>query len=211
MNIDCLLLAGGSSQRMGEPKMLLPLNGGSLFEHVLAQHLGSCLRQICAVIPGWVDGFGPYVERWASDRLEFVSLNLECVMSDSLKTGWRHLTERWRPDAVMISLADKPLVTSDIIDSVIDAYTRSGRKICVPVFGGDWGHPVVMSAALESEVYDLRGDCGARSIIEAQRDRVCEVIVHSDAVLVDVDTHGDFEELKERLAREAGRREERDI
>ena len=101
----------------------------------------------------------------------------------------------------MISLADKPLVTSDIIDSMIEAYVRSGCQICVPVFGNDWGHPVIVSTDLEREVYELRGDCGARSIIEAHRESVCEVPVHSDAILVDVDTHEDFEELKKRLAR----------
>lgn len=201
MNIDCLLLAGGSSQRMGEPKMLIPLDGGNLFDHVLAEHLRSSLRRVCAVIPGWLDGFGPCVERWAGGRVEFVILERECDMSDSLKAGWSHIAHKRRPDGVMISLADKPLVTSDIIDSMIEAYVRSGCQICVPVFGNDWGHPVIVSTDLEREVYELRGDCGARSIIEARQESVCEVPVHSDAILVDVDTHEDLEELKKRLAR----------
>jgi len=199
VNIDCLLLAGGASKRMGEPKMLLGLGSGTLFEHVLESYLGSSVRHITAVVPGWLEGFEPVRERYGSNRVDFVALPGECEMSRSLKAGWKHAVERWRPDAMMIALADKPLVTPGVIDSVIGGYGASGSKICVPVFGGVWGHPVILSAELESDIDGLDGDRGARDIIEAHRDDVTEVAVDTDAILVDVDTLEDFDALRRRL------------
>jgi molybdenum cofactor cytidylyltransferase len=104
----------------------------------------------------------------------------------------------------MISLADKPLVASGIIDSVIDAYAAAGRDICVPVHRGMRGHPVILSRELGAEIEALEGDRGAERVLAARRDRVAEVQVASDAVLVDVDAACDLEQLKARLA-ESGR------
>ncbi len=199
MDIDCLLLAGGCSKRMGEPKMLLRLGSGTLFEHVLGNHLASSVRRICAVVPGWLEGFDGVIQRNGCDRVDFVSLAGECEMSKSLKAGWKRAAEMWRPDAILISLADKPLVTSEVIDSVIAGYVASGRRIGVPVYGGERGHPVILSADMESEVYGLQGDRGARDLIDKQGNDVAEVPVDTDGILIDVDTHGDFNEIKRRL------------
>ena len=80
-----MLLAAGSSVRMGKPKLLLEIEGATLFEHVLGVHLESSIRNICAVVPGWLEGFGPVVERNRGERVDFVSLPGECEMSRSLK------------------------------------------------------------------------------------------------------------------------------
>ena len=199
MQMDCLLLAGGSSSRMGEPKLLLEVGGRTLFEHVLRAHLESSLRNICAVVPGWLDGFGGVMERMLGSRVDFVSLAGEGDMSTSLREGWRHATAAWGPDALMISLADKPLVTPGLIDELIGVYAASGSRICVPVFEGERGHPVILSAEFEKDICGLRGDRGARDIIEGHGEDVVEVQVDSDAVLLDVDTPGDLLELKRRL------------
>ena len=202
MKVDCLLLAGGSSKRMGEPKMLLEMEGETLFEYVLKNHLRSSARRICAVVPGWIEGFGPVIERHAHERVDFVSMPGECEMSASLKAGWKRVAER-EPDAVMISLADKALVTPGLIDAVIGGYMEAGMSIGVPVFKGARGHPVILSAELGDEVYGLTGDRGARDIVEEHEDDVAEVPVDTDGILVDIDTRDDFRELERRL-REIG-------
>jgi molybdenum cofactor cytidylyltransferase len=199
MDIDCVLLAGGSSKRMGEPKLLIEMEGRTLFEHVLGVHLASSVRRICAVVPGWLRGFEELVTRLASDRVEFAILEREGVMSESLKAGWKHVVTGEKPDAVMISLADKPLVTSEIIDAVIDGFRGYECEICLPVFGGERGHPVIVSVTLEGDVLSLEGDNGARTVVGKHPERVVEVPVDSDGILVDVDTHGDLEEVRRRL------------
>ena len=187
---------------MGAPKMVLRLGDRTLLEHSLVNHLGSSLRRVCTVLPGWIRDFDPLVDRYAGDRADFLRLDEEVVMSASLRAGWARIEARWRPDAVMISLADMPLVTPDIIDAVIDGYAGSGCDICVPVFRGERGHPVILNAGLDAEVRGLSGDRGARGLIDTHGG-ICEIDMDTDAILFDVDTPDDFEELLSRL-RETG-------
>jgi len=199
VNIDCVLLAAGSSHRMGKPKMLYPIGGCTLFEHVLGSHVASSLRCICAVVPGWLSEFRPVIARCSNERVDFLEMPGPAEMSRSLKAGWSHVTGKHSPDAVMISLADKALVGPGLIDSVLGAYEASGCEICVPTFEGRHGHPVVLSAALGEQVMAIEGDCGARDIIESAKDAVYEYMVHSDDILLDIDTVQDLEEIVSRL------------
>ncbi len=169
-----------------------------MFEHALAAHLASAVRGVCAVVPGWLEGFAAVMERMRSDRVDFVVLEKECEMSRSLKDGWKHIMEKRRPDAVMISLADKPLVTSEVIDLLMERFAAGGCGICVPVFEGKRGHPVILSADFGDEILALEGDRGAKSIVEAHGECVVEVAVDSDGVLVDVDTRKDLDEVRRR-------------
>lgn len=178
--------------------------GGTVFEMALANHLASRVRSVCAVIPGWIPGFDEAAEkqlkrRRAAARLALVKMDKPAAMSASLKAGWAWVAANLGPDAVMISLADKPLVDAATIDLVIDAYQASDREICVPVYRGTRGHPVIIGSSLGEEVMALEGDRGAERVLAARRDRVTEVRVASDAILFDVDSGGDVETLRARL------------
>jgi molybdenum cofactor cytidylyltransferase len=199
VDIDCLLLAAGSSSRVGEPKLLLTIGGRTLLEVALENHLLSGVKRICAVVPGWIEGFEAMARKHRSERVDFLSLPEEGEMSASLRAGWKHIAGLWGPEAVMVSLADMPLVTAEIIDTLMGRFAGAGCAIGVPVYAGTKGHPVILSAELGDEVENLTGDRGARSIVEAREDRVLEVPVHSDAVLIDVDTAADLDEVKRRL------------
>lgn len=213
--VGCILLAAGASLRMGEPK-LLKIAGGetgamagagtgrkgvarTIFEVTLGRHLESSLAKVAAVVPGWLAGFGPVMERCSSDRVSFVVMDRPCQMSESLKAGWKHLCAQGELDGMMISLADQPLVTAGTIDKLIRSFSDSDKPICVPVFGGRRGRPVVIAPGLGDEVLSLEGDQGARSLLEEHRGEIEEVGVASDEVHLDFDRPGDLEKLAARL------------
>jgi len=213
--VGCILLAAGVSSRMGEPKLLkVPqvkagdephgktvgtAGGKTVFEITLDRHLESSLKRIAAVVPGWLAGFGPLMERCSSDRVSFVVIDRPCLMSDSLKAGWKHLCARGDLDAIMISLADQPLVTAGTIDKLIRCFSDSGEPICLPVFDGRRGRPVVIAPGLGDEILALEGDRGARSILAKHHEEIAEVAVASDEVHLDFDRPGDLEKLAARL------------
>ena len=209
--IGCILLAAGASSRMGEPKLLKTVRGmtggmtggmaggKTIFEVTLGRHLESSLLRVVAVVPGWIAGFGPVMERCSSDRVSFVVMDEPCQMSESLKAGWEHLSAQGRPDGIMISLADQPLVSAGTIDKLIRSFADSGEPICVPVFEGRRGRPVVIAPGLGDEVLALEGDEGARSLLARHRGEIAEVSVSSDEVHLDFDRPGDLEKLAARL------------
>ena len=117
----------------------------------------------------------------------------------SLKSGWKHLCAEGSFDGIMISLADQPLVTAGTIDQVIQGYKDSGRPICVPVYDGRRGRPVVLAPGLGEEVLALEGDEGARNILDRHSGEIAEFGVSSDEVHLDFDRPGDLERLAARL------------
>ncbi len=207
VEIGCILLAAGGSSRMGEPKLLkmaggkagAKAGGKTIFEITLERHLESSLSRIAAVVPGWLAGFGPVMERSSSDRVSFVAMDEPCPMSSSLKAGWRRLCEQGGLDGIMVSLADQPLVTAGTIDKLIRSFSVSDKPICVPVFGGARGRPVIIGPGLGDEVLALEGDEGARSLLARHGDDIEEVSVSSDEVHLDFDRPGDLEKLAEKL------------
>lgn len=184
---------------MGEPKLLKLAGGKTIFEITLGRHLLSSLDRITAVVPGWVEGFGPVMERSGSDRVAFAVMDRPCRMSDSLKSGWRHLTGQGTFDGIMISLADQPLVRPGTIDAIIRACTGSPKPVCVPVYQGKSGRPVILSPELGAEVLRLEGDEGARSLLRTHAGGIERVPVDSDEILWDFDRPEDLGHLAGRL------------
>jgi molybdenum cofactor cytidylyltransferase len=197
--IDCVLLGAGSSSRMKEDKLLLTVGDRTIFEISLAEYLRSSLHSTCAVVAGWLEGFGPVMSRYRHPGVSFIEVEKPCPMSDSLKSGWRWVQHNLKPRAVMISLADKPLISTRTIDSLIRAYSSSDKDICVPVFAGKRGHPVIICSRLGDEIMAIEGDQGARDLLASDPDRVEEVVVESDEILVDIDTLDDMDRLQSRL------------
>lgn len=197
-DVACVLLAAGLSTRMGRPKLLVRMGEKTVFEVALLNHVASSLSSICAVVAGWTAEFGPISDRYADDRVTFIQMPRPCRMSDSLKAGWKASQESVRPDAVMISLADQPLVTPSIIDRLVAAYRDSGSTICVPAYGNRWGHPVIIDSRLGDEIMQVEGDRGAREVLSRHRDLVKEIPFDTDAVIVDVDTDEDLGRIRSR-------------
>ena len=184
---------------MGGNKLLMELGGRTVFETALANHLGSKLAGVCAVIPGWAEGFAEVVERYADRGAVAVVMAAPCEMSTSLKAGWRRVVDGTDAGGVMISLADQPLIGPPTLDELIDAYRSSGKPICVPVHAGRRGHPVILGRRFDDEIMGLTGDRGAREIIDGRPDMTLETEVAGDEVLLDVDRIEDLEIIRARL------------
>lgn len=199
LDLACILLGAGSSVRMGQPKLLKRVGGKTIFEIALAHHLASSVPFVCAVVAGWLGGFKRLRRACDDRRVRFVEIAGPCPMADSLKAGWRCIRSDRNPDAIMISLADQPLVTADLINLLIQSYEASPMPICIPAYEGVQGHPVIISCEFESEILATTGDIGARGLLAAHRDEIEEVRVDTDAVLLDIDSIEDLAAVEARL------------
>lgn len=92
-------------------------------------------------------------------------------------------------DGALICLADMPRISATVLDRLIDAFDpAAGRAICVPVWNGKRGNPVLWARRFFPEMQALAGDVGARHLIGEHVDLVAEIVMPDDAILVDVDT-----------------------
>jgi molybdenum cofactor cytidylyltransferase len=108
-------------------------------------------------------------------------------LSTSLASGLAALDED--VDGALICLGDMPKVTPAHIAKLIDAFDPlEGRAICVPLWAGKRGHPVLWARRFFAEMSDIKGDVGARHLLGEHAELVCEIPVDDDGVLVDVDS-----------------------
>ena len=97
----------------------------------------------------------------------------------------------------MFILADQPLVTAELMRTLIRTHRRTFAPACVPVFEEQRGNPVLFDKKLFKELRELRGDTGGRVLLEKYRESIVTVPA-SRAVLIDIDTPEDYSTLMKR-------------
>lgn len=184
--VDALVLAAGSSRRMGsENKLVAPVDGKPMLQHVLEAVRRSRISELI-VVTGHDAGAVRSLASGLADRVILNPRHLE-GLSTSMIAGLDALSDE--AEAVLVCLGDMPRLTHQHLDRLIAAFdTVAGREICVPVHGGERGNPVLWGRRFFYEMRQVTGDRGARMLMETHPEALVEVEMDDDAVLRDVDT-----------------------
>lgn len=181
-----LVLAAGRSTRMGqENKLLAEIDSRPMVAHAVDAMLASRADPVIVVTGHEADR----IRQALKDRnVNFVHNPAYAEgLSTSLAAGLDRLPET--TSGVLVGLGDMPRIRPADIDRLIAAFhPEEGRAICVPTVGGKRGNPVLFAREFLPEMRAVEGDVGARHLIGAHNDRVCEVEMEDDATLIDVDT-----------------------
>ncbi len=192
-----LLLAAGSSKRMGKKnKLLTEIDGNKMIVHVAEQIQQSKVDEITVVTGHEADQIKLALNHVIT---KFVyNPNFTKGLTTSLKTGLKHISDDI--DGVIIFLGDMPLIKAHHINQIIEAFNPTeGRSICVPIHGRKRGNPVLWGKQYLREILSIKGDIGARQLFEKYSDQISEIIIDTDVVLFDVDTPERLKELKTRI------------
>ncbi|MBE3559527.1 MAG: nucleotidyltransferase family protein [Ktedonobacteraceae bacterium] len=210
MGIAALILAAGSSSRMGEGrhKLLLPLGERPVLVHVLTAALTSQARPLVLVLGHRAEQVLAAIRTYTTspDLLVVENAAYPEGMSSSLKAGLRALIDgeqtehtQSRPiSGVIILLADQPLLTASIIDTLIETKRSSSKRIIAPLYNGRRGNPVLFDASLFPELMQVTGDEGGRSVIERHKQEIATVELGDAAAHYDVDTWEAYQQVVER-------------
>jgi len=189
MHIVGILLAAGFSRRFGTANKLAHLlPDGRPIGLAAAQNLVAAIPTSIAVIRPGEEALG---ELLAAAGLSVVTCEAHKQdMADSLATAVKHTADA-APAGFVIALADMPFIRSATIEMVAQTLA-TGASIAMPTYQGQRGHPVGFSARFRSELENLHGDEGARSIIKAHSTEV-QIFACDDAgILMDIDTVADI-------------------
>jgi len=193
--ISGIVLAAGTSTRMGQAKQLLPLEGRPLLQHVLDAALASCLDEVILVLGHQAQEVRAAIRIPAGRRLRVVKNDhYELGQSTSLRLGLQAASAKAIAAAVL--LGDQPLVTTQLIDKVAAAFQDAGASVVRPVYVVSNGrrlpgHPVFLARQVWPEVEELRGDKGMRGFLAAHPDWLLEVPLKEEAP-GDIDTWVDY-------------------
>jgi len=184
-HVVSLVLAAGEAIRFGRDKLMEPLPDGSF--------LGlDAVRSLVATVPRVIVVVRPGSSSFSVAAREAGATVIECPdakrgMSHSIACG-----VACAPDAEgwLIALADMPFIRRPTYQRVADAIDH-GADLAAPSYRGMRGHPVGFSARFRDELLALRGDRGARTLIERHADQLQIIDVDDPGVLRDVDRPAD--------------------
>jgi molybdenum cofactor cytidylyltransferase len=181
-----IVLAAGGSTRMGRPKMLLPVGGGTLLSATVAPLLEAELDRVVVVLGDRAEEVRHGAGLPEDPRLvSVVCADWAAGMASSLKRGLEFCAGA---DAVLIALGDQPGVTAERVRMVTAAFAP-GRDLVVPVHRGIPAHPVLFARSLFPELEALSGDVGAREVVRRYEREAVRIEVE---VLPDIDTEEDY-------------------
>jgi CTP:molybdopterin cytidylyltransferase MocA len=183
-----LLLGAGAGTRLGGPKALVEIGGELLIERgARLLHDGGC-DPVVVVVGAAAD---EVVERADLTRADVV-VNLEWAtgMGSSLRMGIDALPAGC--EAVVVALADQPLVRPVAIGRLVDAW-RGGAVAAVAQWDGRLGNPVLLDAVLLVRVRaEAVGDVGARRFLRRHPELVTPVDCDGAGAPDDIDTPADL-------------------
>ncbi len=196
-HIGAVVLAGGMSRRMGQPKVLLPWGGRrTIIEHIIEQLSLARVPQITVVTGHRAGEVRQVVSRVGADVVHNDKYTTGEMLS-SLKTGLRAMPVHI--SAALVVLGDQPRIQPKIITQVMMAYAEGAGEIVAPSYQMRRGHPILIDRRFWPEILDLPDSGSPRDVIDRHKDRIAYVNVDTDSVLRDVDTPEDYRQER-RLA-----------
>lgn len=165
--VVAIVLAAGSSKRLGTSKQEIVFEGETLVQRA---------ERLARAVADDVIAVTPQLNPDASEGI-----------ASSIRVGVRMAGDNAR---ILIMLCDQPLITIEHLQDLI----ATASPIVATGYSGIAGVPAVFAPEFASELLALRGDRGARAVIEAHRD-VTSVVTFDDAA-VDIDTVDDLRKLK---------------
>jgi molybdenum cofactor cytidylyltransferase len=198
---SAVILAAGTSTRMGTVKQLLRLDDRPLLQHVMDNVRASAVTEIIVVLGCAADAIRREID--AQNVRMVINESYQQGMGTSLKAGLSAVNPQ--AEAAIVVLADQPFVRPATLDRLITEHHERKAQIVIPTYRGFRGNPVLLDRSVFPEIMTLNGDMGCRAIFGNHLEGIVKVPVDDVGTLLDIDRPSDFEAL-----RQAGNRVERE-
>ncbi len=183
--VTAVLLAAGASARMGQTKQLLPWGDTTMLGQVIANLQASAVNEIVVVTGHDRDKTTAIAEKAGVKTVHNPDYEAGGMLS-SLQAAVNYLpTNR---GAVLVALADQPLVEPGVINRLLEAYWQGSGQIIAPAYDGERGNPVLFDRHHFPELLALPWGEAPRTLLKRHTQAVTLVPVDSAAVLLDLDT-----------------------
>ncbi len=192
--IAAVVPAAGRSERMGRPKLILPLGGGTVIARLIrALREGGAETIVVVAPPADFDGADALAdEATRAGAVVVVAGSATADMRASVELGLDWLGRGPAPACVLLAPGDSPGITAELVRRVIDRASAEPGSIIGPRFGGRGGHPVALPWDLAGEVRELPEGTGVNALLAARADRVRMLDVDEPGATADLDTPEDY-------------------
>lgn len=195
-NVGVIILAAGSSSRLGQPKQLVEYAGKSLLQRMIDEANKMKFGVRLVVSGGNSEIIFRKIKLHQFERVE--NQNWLEGIGSSIKVGTERALEI-NPglEHLLILLSDQPYVSTDVIRSLCNAQLATRTGITASRYGSVVGVPAILSKSYFQDLLALHGDQGAKKIIQQAETNVHLIDFPNGEI--DIDTPADLQKLNDEL------------
>jgi molybdenum cofactor cytidylyltransferase len=188
--IGIIILAAGSSSRLGKPKQNLVYKGQTLLQRAIETAHSTIYETIMVVLGANAEAIIPTIN---NPKVNIIQNNEWAEgMASSIRLGVAKIQElNSSINSVILMLCDQPFIDTHILNMLMLAKTKSGIAACG--YNDTIGPPAMFDKVHFDELLELKGGEGAKKLLTKYADRV--TIIPFEQGRTDIDTLEDFEQL----------------
>lgn len=182
-----VVLAAGSSSRLGRPKQLLEVEGQTLIRRTVQTVLASAVDAVVVATSLGEVNFDAELHglNWTRATVEHSQLG----QSESVRAGLQTVESLGNFDAILFTPCDLPLLSATHLNALVEKYQRGLCNIVASRYDGVLGAPLILDRELWPELRALRGDTGVRKILPSHKGTT--TFIEWEAGKFDLDTPDD--------------------
>ena len=186
--ISAILLAAGESKRMnGENKLTKKINGVPLIKISVKNILESSVDELIIITGHKSDEITDTID--INKKIKFIfNKDYKSGMASSIKIGLSNLSNK--TEYFLICLSDMPMISKEIYNELIKNSKKN--KIVVPTYKNQQGNPVLFSILMKDKIMGIKGDLGAKEILEKNKEFVFNFETNNQSILKNYNTVDSF-------------------
>lgn len=188
MKTAILILAAGSSSRMGTPKQLLPYKSTTFLGYTIEQAKQSRADATFCVLGANAEPIKKSIESYQIETI--YNPDFKNGLSSSIVVGVKELQHNF--DTILIMLADQPNINFNYLNKLIKTSVENPSKIIASNYQNKIGVPAIFPKKYFNHLLELKRDKGARNILNNNKS---DIIKMPPFNLTDIDTKEDYQNL----------------
>lgn len=185
-----IILAAGKSSRLGRPKQSLVYKGGTLLNELVKKAVALDCGPVVVVLGADAD----YFTEDCKNVFTVINEKWQEGMASSIRAGVDSLQKiDSGVSGAIVSVCDQPYVTKELLQELVEKHLQTDLPIIASNYGEATGTPAFFHKSVFSELMQLKGDKGAKGILQKDKERVG--LINFPLGNVDIDTEEDYTSL----------------
>ena len=186
-----VILAAGSSSRLGRPKQLIDWRGRPLLAHLAEQALAT-KAPVTVILGAHAEAIRPALDRLPAEVVQNPD------WGEGMSSSIRLAVSRIEGDSLLFMTCDQPHVSTGLLARIIHEHTSGRHSIVASEYTDILGVPALFDRSLFPELLNLTGDTGAKALIRQHLAQTHRIPFPAGAL--DLDTDEDVARASPRAA-----------